>query len=133
MKILVLYWFGQIFDNLLLVGQICPSLAIYLRCVKGLVLKSQQQHAMDVLLVILYSQVEELQMYVEARMLQTLGKTNMVDFFIVGDTYKAKRIREAAKKFLRSNMVWLREQGDWKEAFGEKNMGLMVEVLMDLA
>ena len=71
-------------------------------------------------------------MYVEARMLQVLGRPNMVDFFKLGDTYKANRIREAAKKLLRSNMTWLRERGDWKVAFGEKNMGLLNEVLIDL-
>ena len=83
--------------------------------------------------MIFYFQVEELKVYVEARMLQTLERPNMVDFYVFGDAYKAERIREAAKKFLRSNMAWLREQGGWKEAFGEKNMGLMVEVFMDLA
>ena len=81
----------------------------------------------------LYFQVEELKMYVEVRMLQILERPNMVDFYLIGDAYKAEVIREAAKKFLRSNMAWLREQGDWKKAFGEKNMGLLNEVLIDFA
>ena len=83
--------------------------------------------------MLIYFQVEELKMYVEARMLQTLERPNMVDFYVIGDAYKAERIRGSAKKFLRSNMAWLREQGDWKEAFGEKNMGLLNEVLIDFA
>ena len=54
----------------------------------------------------------------------------MVAFFIAGASFKAEKIREAAKKFLQANLAWLHRQEDWRKVFGE-HMDLLDEVCGD--
>ena len=72
--------------------------------------------------------VEELGRRVEDRMVQVLGRENMVEFLLAGDTYHGARIRREAKAFIRANLGWLRGRQGWKEEF-VGNLALIIELL----
>ena len=72
--------------------------------------------------------VEELGRRVEDRMVEILGRENMVEFLLAGDTHHGARIRRAAKAFIRANLSWLKVRQGWKEEFGG-NLALMIELL----
>jgi hypothetical protein len=48
---------------------------------------------------------------------------NMARFFLAG-----QRIRQKAKQFVRTSLMWLRGQAGWKEAFGAEK-DLLIELL----
>jgi len=72
--------------------------------------------------------VEELGRRVEDRMVEILGRENMVEFLLAGDTHHGARIRRAAKAFIRANLSWLKVKQGWKEEFGG-NLALIIELL----
>jgi len=72
--------------------------------------------------------VEELGRRVEDRMVQVLGRENMVEFLLAGDTYHGARIRREAKAFIRANLGWLKGRQGWKEEF-VGNLALIIELL----
>jgi len=72
--------------------------------------------------------VEELGRRVEDRMVEILGRENMVEFLLAGDTHHGAKIRRAAKAFIRANLSWLKVKQGWKEEFGG-NLALIIELL----
>ena len=67
----------------------------------------------------------------ERLMVDLLDKQNMVEFFVAGSKYNGERICETAKKFVLSNLRWLRQQDGWKDRFG-KDIELIVELAVEI-
>jgi len=62
----------------------------------------------------------------EQTMIANLNTDNMLNFFQAGDLYKAKKIKAAAKSFLRQNRRSLLKQEGWKDVLKEGD--LLVEL-----
>jgi len=62
----------------------------------------------------------------EQTMIADLSTDNMLNFFQAGDLYKAKKIKAAAKSFLRQNRRSLLKQEGWKDVLKEGD--LLVEL-----
>ena len=54
--------------------------------------------------------IQHLKILAEGEMLRQLDKKNMVEFFSIGEHFRANRILEAALKLTKANMTWLRSQ-----------------------
>jgi len=67
----------------------------------------------------------------ERLMVNLLNKQNMVEFFVAGSRYNGERICETAKKFVLSNLRWLKQQEGWKDRFG-KDIELIVELAVEV-
>ena len=76
-------------------------------------------------------EMETLKMIAENKMMEILNTENMIRFFVAGDLYRAKRIRDKAKCFLKINLKKMKEKQDWKDEFGDKK-DLIVELVEDL-
>jgi hypothetical protein len=50
-----------------------------------------------------FAMMEDLRQRVESRMIRLLNQGNMVKFFLAGNKYNRKRVREKAKQVLRAN------------------------------
>ena len=72
--------------------------------------------------------VDEVKRRTEARMIQVIGRGNMVEFLVAGERSHGARVRAAAKALTQANLAWLKQQKGWKERFGEEK-NLLVEVL----
>ena len=76
-------------------------------------------------------QMKNLKDYAEQKMSLMLPTSEMlmaVSFFLAGDLYRADKIRQNAKDYLKDNIKKLREVSEWKSAFGEKKE-LIIELL----
>ena len=67
----------------------------------------------------------------ERLMVDLINKQNMVEFFVAGSKYNGERICETAKKFVLSNLRWLKQQEGWKDRFG-KDINLIVELAVEI-
>ena len=52
----------------------------------------------------------------------------MVDYLVAADLHRAARLREAAMRYARGSLVWLKSQQGWKKWFGD-NKDLVIELL----
>ena len=55
-------------------------------------------------------QIRGLKDLAEEEMIKQLDRENMVKLFAIGDMFRAQEIREAALKFTKANLAWLRSQ-----------------------
>ena len=72
--------------------------------------------------------VEELRRRVEARMVASLARTNMVEFLLAGEAHNGAWVRGEAKVYVRANLAWLKGRQGWKELF-QGNKDLIIELL----
>eukprot|EP00092_Neocalanus_flemingeri_P040435 GFUD01044036.1.p1 GENE.GFUD01044036.1~~GFUD01044036.1.p1 ORF type:complete len:331 (+),score=86.37 GFUD01044036.1:120-1112(+) len=72
--------------------------------------------------------VKKLKAMVEQIMIANLDTENMLSFFLAGDLYHGKKLRAAAKNFLKQNKRSLKEKEDWKEALKER-LDLLLELM----
>ena len=75
--------------------------------------------------------LDNLKEMTERLMVDLLNKQNMVEFFVAGSKYNGVRITETAKKFVLSNLRWLKQQEGWKDRFG-KDIELIVELAVEV-
>ena len=65
----------------------------------------------------------------EEEMMTQLSRINMVKLFAISDLYWAKELREAAIKFTKLNMAWIRSDETRMEEVKKLNMNLVAELL----
>ena len=75
--------------------------------------------------------METLKMCAEDKMMKILDIENMIRFFVAGDYYRAKRIREKAKSLLKINLRAMKANPDWENEFGAKKE-LIMELVEDI-
>merc|ERR1712133_158820 len=76
-------------------------------------------------------EMEALKTIAENKMMEILNTDNMIRFFVAGDLYRAERIRQKAKCFLKINLSTMKAKNNWKDEFGAKKE-LVVELVEDL-
>ena len=74
--------------------------------------------------------MDTLKMFAEDKMLNILDMENMTRFFVAGDHYGARRIREKAKSLLKINLRKMMENPGWENEFGSKKE-LILELWKD--
>ena len=65
----------------------------------------------------------------EEEMMTQLSRENMVKLLAISDLYRAKELREAAIKFTKLNMAWIRSDEARMEEVEKLNVNLMAELL----
>ena len=65
----------------------------------------------------------------EEEMMTQLSRENMVKLLAISDLYRAKELREAAIKFTKLNMSWIRSDETRMEEVKKLNMNLVLELL----
>ena len=65
----------------------------------------------------------------EEEMMTQLSRENMVKLLAISDLYRAKELREAAIKFTKLNMAWIRSDEARMEEVKRLNMNLVAELL----
>ena len=65
----------------------------------------------------------------EEEMMTQLSRENMVKLLAISDLYRAKELREAAIKFTKLNMAWIRSDEKRMEEVKKLNMNLVAELL----
>ena len=65
----------------------------------------------------------------EEEMMTQLSRENMVKLLAISDLYRAKELREAAIKFTKLNMAWIRSDETRMEEVKKLNMNLVAELL----
>ena len=65
----------------------------------------------------------------EEEMMTQLSRENMVKLLAISDLYRAKELREAAIKFTKLNMAWIRSDETRMEEVKRLNMNLVAELL----
>ena len=65
----------------------------------------------------------------EEEMMTQLSRENMVKLLAISDLYRAKELREAAVKFTKLNMAWIRSDETRMEEVKTLNVNLMAELL----
>ena len=65
----------------------------------------------------------------EEEMMTQLSRENMVKLLAISDLYRAKELREAAIKFTKLNMAWIRSDEARMEEVKKLNVNLMAELL----
>jgi len=65
----------------------------------------------------------------EEEMMTQLSRENMVKLLAISDLYRAKELREAAIKFTKLNMAWIRSDDARMEEVKKLNVNLMAELL----
>ena len=65
----------------------------------------------------------------EEEMMTQLSRENMVKLLAISDLYRAKELREAAIKFTKLNMSWIRSDETRMEEVKKLNVILMAELL----
>ena len=66
----------------------------------------------------------------EGWLLYSLNKENMVKYLIAGDEFNASKLKDAAKKLVKSNIRELIVEDEWKKIFSGKK-DLLIEILAD--
>ena len=74
-------------------------------------------------------QVPGLKELAEEEMIVQLSRENMVNLLALSDLYRAKELREAAIKFTKLNMSWLREDQGRMAELKKVDMDLVLELL----
>ena len=74
-------------------------------------------------------QVPGLKELAEDEMIDQLNKGNMVQLLALSDLYRAQELREAAIKFTKLNMSWLREDQGKMDELKKLDMELVLELL----
>ena len=74
-------------------------------------------------------QVPGLKELAEEEMMKQLSRENMVKLLAISDLYRAKDLREAAIKFTKLNMSWIRSDQGRMDEVKKLNMNLVVELL----
>ena len=77
--------------------------------------------------------LEHLKEKAEASLIRSLKVKNMVDYVIAGETFNARKLKNAAKKLVKSKIVshMGEEEDEWKETFSGKK-DLLIEILADV-
>ena len=65
----------------------------------------------------------------EEEMMTQLSRENMVKLLAISDLYRAKELREAAVKFTKLNMAWIRSDETRMEEVKKLNMNLVASLL----
>jgi len=65
----------------------------------------------------------------EEEMMTQLSRENMVKLLAISDLYRAKELREAAIRFTKLNMAWIRSDDARMEEVKKLNVNLMAELL----
>ena len=65
----------------------------------------------------------------EEEMMTQLSRENMVKLLAISDLYRAKELREAAIKFTKLNMAWIRSDDAKMEEIKRLNMNMVLELL----
>ena len=74
-------------------------------------------------------QISGLKELAEEEMMNQLSRENMVKLLTISDLYRAKELREAAIKFTKLNMAWIRSDDARMEEVKKLNVNLMAELL----
>ena len=74
-------------------------------------------------------QVPGLKELAEEEMMKQLNRENMVKLLAISDLYRAKDLREAAIRFTKLNMSWIRSDQGRMDEVKKLNMNLVVELL----
>ena len=74
-------------------------------------------------------QIQELKVMVELRMLQLLTQENMVCFMVAGHVFESMKIKEAAKRMIKTNFAWLEGRTELKQALGD-HKDLFLEIFL---
>merc|ERR1712004_134598 len=74
-------------------------------------------------------QVPGLKELAEEEMMTQLSRENMVKLLAISDLYRAKELREAAIKFTKLNMSWVRSDETRMEEVKKLNVNLMAQLL----
>ena len=64
----------------------------------------------------------------EGCLLISLNEENMVEYLIAGDDFNARRLKDAARKLVKSKIRELMAEDGWKEIFSGKK-DLLIEIL----
>ena len=74
-------------------------------------------------------QIRGLKDLAEEEMINQLDRENMVKLLAIGDMFRAQELREAALKFTKANLAWLRSQKPRMTEVRTLSMDLVMELL----
>ena len=67
----------------------------------------------------------------EVAMIANLSTENMLKYFFAGDMFHGKKLKEAAKAFIKKNRKSLVKQDGWRDAV--KDRGLLLDLIESLS